>query len=157
MNKNVIEPMTAEGIGTEKQEGDITMEKVYTFRKLNSTDTFLMFKIIGKIGINEFTSCFEKDTVKQMIATVTGGESKENATAIVGISVIFEMANVIIGNLPKCEAEIYQMLSNTSNLTVKQVKELDFATFTEMVIDFIKKEEFKDFIKVVSRSFKLAN
>ena len=156
MKNNVIESVTAKGTETEIQEGDITMEKVYTFRKLNSTDTFLMFRIVGKIGISEFTGCFEKDTVKQMIATVTGGEAKESATALVGISVILELANVIIGNLPKCEAEIYQMLSNTSNLSVKQVKELDFATFTEMVIDFIKKEEFKDFIKVVSRSFKLA-
>jgi hypothetical protein len=151
MNTNVIEPVAVEGTGTVNQEGDITMEKVYTFRTLNSTDTFLMFKIIGKIGINEFTQCFEKDTVKQMMSAVSGGE---NATTIVGISVILEMANVIIGNLPKCEAEIYQMLSNTSNLSVKQIKELDFATFTEMVIDFIKKEEFKDFIKVVSKLFK---
>ena len=43
MKENVIEPMTAEGIGTEKQESDITTEKVYTFRKLNSMDMFLMF------------------------------------------------------------------------------------------------------------------
>lgn len=156
MNKNVIEPMTAEGLGTEKQEGDITIEKAYTFRKLNSTDMFLMFKILGKIGINEFTSCFEKDTVKQMIASVTGGKA-ENATAMVGISVILEMTNVVMGNLAKCEAEVYQMLSQTSNLSVKQVKELDFTTFTEMVIDFIKKEEFKDFIKVVSKLFKPVN
>lgn len=157
MNKNVIEPAVAEDAGTGNQEGGITMEPVYTFRKLNSKDTFLMFKILGKIGINEFTECLGKDNVKQMIATVTGGESKENATAMVGISVIFEMANVIIGNLPKCEMEIYQMLSQTSNLTVEQVQELDFVTFTEMVIDFIKKEEFKDFIKVVSRLFKPVN
>lgn len=158
MNKNVIDPVAAEGTGTVNQEGDITMLKpVYTFRKLNSTDTFLMFKIIGKIGINDFTACFEKDTVKQMIANATGGERKENATAMVGMSVIFEMANVLIGNLPKCEAEIYQILSNTSNLSVKQVKELDFATFTEMVIDFIKKEEFRDFVKVVSKLFKPVN
>lgn len=129
-------------------------EPVYIFRTLKSEDTFLMFKIIGKIGINEFTACFEKDTVKQMIAAVTGDGSKENMTTIVGFSVILEIANVIIGNLPKCEAEIYQMLSNTSNLTVKQVKELDFITFTEMVIDFVKKEEFKDFISVVSKLFK---
>lgn len=155
MNKKVIEPMTAEGMGTEKQEGDITMnEPIYTFRKLNSTDTFLMFKIIGKIGVNEFTECFGKDSVKQMIAKVTGGNSKGDATTVVGISIILEMANIIIGNLPKCEQEIYQMLSNTSNLTVEQVKALDFATFTEMVINFIKKEEFKDFIKVVSTLFK---
>ena len=154
MNTNVIEPIAAEGIGTENQEGDITMDKVYTFRKLNSTDTFLMFKIIGKIGINEFTACFDKDVVKKMITSATGGGINENAATMVGISVILEVANVIISNLPKCEHEIYQMLSNTSNLTYEQVRELDFATFAEMVIDFIKKEEFKDFIKVVSRLFK---
>ena len=158
MNTNVIEPITAEGVGTVNQEGGITMEKpMYTFRKLNSTDTFLMFKIIGKIGINEFTECFEKDTVKQMIATVTGENSQKNATAIVGVSVILEVANVIVGNLPKCETEIYQMLSQTSNLSIEQVKKLDLAIFTEMVIDFIKKEEFKDFIKVVSKLFKPMN
>ena len=157
MNTNVIKPMTAEGMETEKQDGDITMEKVYTFRKLNSTDTFLMFKIIGKIGINEFTECFGKDAVKQMMQKFAGGKNNDEGLTMVGLSVILEMANVIIGNLPKCETEVYQILSNTSNLTVEQVKELDFATFTEMVIDFIKKEEFKDFIKVVSKSFKLVN
>lgn len=154
MNTNVIEPIAAEGIGTATQEGDITMDKVYTFRKLNSTDTFLMFKIIGKIGVNDFTKSFDKDTVQDLIKNTKGAE---NANTIVGISVMLEMANVVISNLPKCEAEIYQMLANTSNLSVKQVKELDFVTFTEMVVDFIKKEEFKDFIKVVSRSFKLGN
>lgn len=145
MNKNVIEPMTAEGLGTENQEGDITMEKMYTFRKLNSTDTFLMFKIIGKIGIRDLVKSFDEDTLK--------GANAE----MLGISVILEMADAIISNLPECENEVYQLLSNTSNLSVNQVKELDFATFAEMVIDFIKKEEFKDFIKVVSKSFKLAN
>lgn len=154
MNKNVIEPMTAKGMGTETQEGDITMEKVYTFRKLNSTDTFLMFKIIGKIGINDFAKSFDKDSVKALVESTKGAE---NASAVVGVSVILEMANVIIGNLPKCEAEIYEILSSTSNLTVEQVKALDFATFTEMVIDFIKKEEFKDFFKVVLRLFKPGN
>jgi hypothetical protein len=113
-----------------------------------------MFKIIGKIGINDFAKSFDKDSVKDLIKNTNGAE---NATTVVGISVILEMANVIICNLPKCETEIYEMLSRTSNLSVEQVMELDFATFTEMVIDFIKKEEFKDFIKVVSRLFKSGN
>ena len=65
-----------------------------------------------------------------------------------------EIANVILGNLPKCEKEIFQMLSQTSNLTEKQVRALDMVTFFEMVIDFIKKDEFRDFIKVVSKLFK---
>lgn len=151
MKENVIVPVAVEGTGTVNQEGDITM---YTFRKLNSTDMFLMFKIIGKIGVNEFTACFEKDAVKDMIAKAVSGEPNDKAITVVGISVIMEMANVILGNLPNCESEIYQMLSNTSNLTVEQIKELDIATFTNMVVDFIKKEEFKDFIKAVSALFK---
>ena len=152
--KNVIESVTAKGTETVTQEGDITIDKVYTFRKLNSTDMFLMFKIIGKIGINDFTKSFGEDSVKNMIASTKGAE---NASTMVGISVILEVANIVISNLPKCEAEIYTMLANTSNLTVDQVRELDLATFTEMVIDFVKKEEFKDFIKVVSRLFKPGN
>lgn len=128
--------------------------KIYEFRKLNSTDTFLMFKILGKIGVNEFTECLEKDSVKQMFGLA---EKTDNATTIMGMSVMLEIANVILGNLPKCENEIYQLLSNTSNLSVKEVKELDFAVFIEMVIDFVTKEEFADFIRVASRLFKSEN
>ena len=136
-----------------------TMEnKTYKFRKLNSTDTFLMFKIIGKIGIDELTECFGKDNVTKMIRKFSGGKStKDNGEiTMIGISITLEIANIIMNNLPKCEDEVYQLLSNTSNLSVDEIKTLDFAVFAEMVIDFIKKEEFLDFIKVVSKSFKLA-
>ena len=128
--------------------------KIYEFRKLKSEDTFLMFRILGKIGVNEFTECLEKDSVKQMFGLA---ERTDDATTIMGMSVVLEVANIVLGNLPKCETEIYQLLSNTSNLSVKQVKELDFVVFMEMVIDFVKKEEFADFIKVASRLFKSAN
>lgn len=130
-------------------------EKPYKFRKLASSDVFLMFKIISKIGVNEFTACFEKDGIKDLIAQMTGqGDGSEQSATIVGFSVILEVANVILGNLPKCEEDIYKLLSQTSNLTVDEVRNLGFVTFTEMVIDFVKKEEFADFIKVVSKLFK---
>lgn len=129
---------------------------VYTFRKLDAPDVFLMFKILSKIGISEFADCFSKDNVKQMLGKLTGTNNSGNTT-IVGISVMLEAANVILGNLPKCETEIYQMLSSTSNLSVKEVKALDMITFTKMVIDFVKKEEFRDFIQVVSELFKSEN
>ena len=145
----IIENTPLEVIQPEK----MTAEKPYTFRTLSAVDVFPMFKIISAIGINEFTACFEKDGIKNMIASMTG-EGGEDVSSIVGISVILEIANVIFGNLPKCEQEIYQILSQTSNLNIAQVKKLDFVTFTEMVIDFIKKEEFRDFIKVVSKLFK---
>ena len=144
------------------EEANIPVEadvKPYTFRPLGGEDVFLMFKIIGKIGVKEFNACFENDGIKNLLMAMMGEKKAENggddqSVSVTYISVILEVADVIFKNVPKCENEIFQMLSQTSDLSVDQVKKLDFATFTEMVIDFIKKEEFRDFIKVVSKLFK---
>jgi hypothetical protein len=126
--------------------------KPYEFRKLNSTDVFPMCKIIGKIGVNEFSACFEKDEIKKLISNASGGDTS-NIVSVVGISVLLEIANVIFNNLPKCENEIFQLLAQTSDKTEEEIRAFDFVTFTEMVIDFIKKEEFPSFFKVVSKLF----
>lgn len=137
--------------------------KPYTFRTLGGEDVFLMFKIIGKIGVKEFNACFENDGIKKLVSAMMGekaakakedDDEAEQSVSVTYISVILEVADVIFRNLPKCESEVFQMLSQTSDLTVAQVKGLPLAQFTEMVIDFIKKEEFRDFIKVVSKLFK---
>lgn len=153
MNNNVIESTAAIGVETSKKEGDTTMnEKAYTFRKLNATDTFLMFKVLSKIGINDIADGINADSMKKLIK-----DHKDGDATNVGIAVATGMVNVLLTNLPKCENEIYQLLSNTSNMTVDEIQQMDFAAFMEMVIDFVKKEEFKDFFKVVSRSFKPVN
>ena len=132
--------------------------KPYTFRTLGGEDVFLMFRIIGKIGVKEFNACFEHDGIKHLVAAMMGeklmDQEADASVSVTYITVVLEVADVIFRNLPKCEAEIFQMLSQTSNLSVAQVKKLSLAQFTEMVIDFIKKEEFRDFIKVVSKLFK---
>lgn len=135
------------------------VKKPYTFRKLEAVDMFVMFKIISAIGINEFKVCLEAEGFKDLVSKMTGEdvdkeEISEDDYLALGASVVLELAQVIFGNLPKCEKEIYQILSQTSNLKVDQVKKLPAVTFFEMVIDFIKKEEFKDFFKVVSKLFK---
>ena len=129
------------------------MELPFKFRPLNATDVFLMSKIIGAIGVNEFSACFDGDAIKNMLSQMGKTDGNESAT-IVGVAVFLEIANVIFKNLPKCEADIYQMLANVSGMTVDNIKNLDFVTFTEMVIAFVQKDEFRDFIKVVSRLFK---
>lgn len=144
MSNKVIDSTVAKDV---ENEGGITM--VYTFRKLEARDVFPMFKILGKIGVNEFA-----DLDVSKIMSKVGENGASNINTAVGISVLLEITNVVLNNLPKCEKEIFQLLSDTSNLTVDQVRSLDFGTFTSMVIDFIQKEEFLDFIKVVSRLFK---
>ena len=131
--------------------------KPYSFRLLGAPDIFLMSKIISKIGIREFKACFESEGIKSLIQNMMMEEkdNAENTNIIsVGAGVALEIASVILANLPNCESEIYQMLAQTSNLTVEEIKAPgNAAMFLEMVIDFIKKEEFRDFIKVVSKLF----
>ena len=156
MSEAIIEPVQPEAA-----------VKPYEFRPLGGEDVFLMFRIIGKIGVKEFNACFENDGIKRLVADMMAqkqeddsenGENGENNEAasysVTYISVILEVADVLFRNIAKCEGEVFQMLSQTSNLTVAQVKKLPLAQFTEMVIDFIKKDEFRDFIKVVSKLFK---
>ena len=149
MTEAIIEPVQPE---TE------VAAKPYTFRPLGGEDVFLMFKIIGKIGVKEFNACFENDGIKHLVAGMMGEKmanaDDEASVSVTYISVILEVADVLFNNIAKCENEVFQMLSQTSNLSVAQVKKLPLAQFTEMVIDFIKKEEFRDFIKVVSKLFK---
>ena len=148
MTEAVIEPVQPE------MEAAV---KPYTFRPLGGEDVFLIFKIIGKIGVKEFNACFENDGIKHLVAAVMGEkalQADEASVSVTYISVILEVADVLFNNIAKCENEVFQMLSQTSNLSVAQVKKLPLAQFTEMVIDFIKKEEFRDFIKVVSKLFK---
>lgn len=142
----------------ETKELETTAPKpLYTFRKLNSTDTFLMFRIIGKIGIDEFAAVFDKQQLKSLIDKTAEEKDGVQDETQVGIAVVLKIADKLIGNLPRCEEEIYQMLANVSNLSVEEVKGLDFAVFAKMVIDFVRKEEFKDFIEVVSKLFKQEN
>lgn len=122
-------------------------EKPYEFRKLGAVDVSPMCKIIGKIGIDKFATCFQSDAVKALMA-----KSKKNID-VVGIQVILDIANIIIVAVPVCEADVFAFLASVSNLTVDEIKAFDLPTFTEMIVDFVKKEEFKDFIGVVSKLF----
>lgn len=152
MEETIMEmnEMVDETIATEEVK-----EKKYTFKKIKSTDVFPMFKLLNKIGVKEFKNCFESDTVKNAIKkSMEGGMEGDELAKSVGINVIMEIAAVVFENVPKCEDDIYTMLSSVSNLSKKEIKDLEMSEFFEMIIDFIKLDDFKDFIKVVSRLFK---
>lgn len=134
----------------EKNEQAVENVKPYSFRALCATDIAPMCAIIGKIGINNFTKCFNSDDLLDLFDKNKG---VKNLTNLAGMTIAFEMANTIVQNIPHCEKEIFELLASVSGLKVNEIKVFGLATFTEMVIDFVKKEEFKDFFKVVSKLF----
>ena len=147
MNEAVEMEEPAETAGSE-------FVKPYTFRKLSSKDIFLMTKILGKIGIRQFKWIFEGDAIDEMLAAFKKNKKNkaDDVLLAIGIKVGFDGIDIIIGNLYKCEDDIYQLLSNVSGIPVSEIEE-DALLFTEMLIDFFKKPEFPDFIKVVSKLF----
>ena len=127
--------------------------KKYELRDLSALDIFAMSRIVKKIGIANFKKCFDSDSVKGAIAAYSKGDKTEGGMTAVGVEVAFEIADVIFDRLPECETELYTFLSSVAGLKIPEIQKLPMADFFEMVIEVIKKPEFKDFFKVASRLF----
>lgn len=147
MEENNQDVITSTSIPTEVQ-------KIYTFRKLSAKDIPTMLNVLKKIQISQFADCFQSERVQNLIKKANAEGQTEGLDVVAGSAVFLEIAQVLINGIADCGDEIFKLLSETSNLTIDEVKELDFEVFTEMVIDFIKKEEFVGFIKAVSKFLK---
>lgn len=126
----------------------------YILQTPKAPDIFTMASIIGKIGVNKFSSILQKDEIQALAKDVSKKKSisSDDISMITGIGVFTEIAQIILVGMDKCEEDIYKLLSNTSNLTIEEVKELDGVTFLEMIIDFFKRN--MDFIKAASKYVK---
>ena len=129
--------------------------KAYELRDLIADDMFPMFQIISKIGIKEFKSCFESESVRKLVAEVTnGGASQDELKATVGVTVALDIASVILSNIGNCKDDIYLLLSQLSGMSTKAIAKLPMMTFMGMIVDVIKKKEFADFFQDVVKLFK---
>lgn len=142
-----------ETIKNEAVENEAAQVKPYTFRDITAADLFPVVAIIHKIGIKELKRLTEGDNLKNILGTFSG-KRDENSLEAIGISIALEIADIVFGNLGKCEADVFKLLASLTGLDEKTVRAFSPAVFAEMVIELIGKQEFKDFIKVVSKSFK---
>lgn len=155
----------------EPKSEEVVVERVrpYQLRELCADDIFPMFTILRKIGIREFKDCFSKETIENLVEVFMNGakakdkaegegeSTQDNTLVVAGISImpsVLDIVDVLLANIPKCENDLYKFLANISNLKVEEIKKLRMADFVGMIVDVIKKEEFKDFFKVVSELFK---
>lgn len=121
----------------------------YNFRQLNSTDIFPVCNIISKVGIRELKTCFQGQDLSAVINT-----EDEGAMMALGAGVVLDVAGVVFANMQKCQKEIYTFLSSVTELSEEKLKAMPPADFADIVINFFKKEELKDFMKVVSKFIK---
>lgn len=126
----------------------------FELRELKSSDIFPMVGILNKIGFKELKTVLTPDKIKEMTKIMkTQGEDDMDNTTLFGFNVILEVVGIIMNNLSKCEQDLYKFLSSVSGLTVKEVEDLAMSDFAEMIVAIVKKPEFKDFFKAVSKLF----
>ncbi len=118
----------------------------YELRKMNSYDIFPICTIIKKIGIDEVKRIITSEEMMKMIAK----GNKADATSL-GMTFMLEIASLVVGNLPKCEADLYKFLASMTGASEKELKEISPAEFLEIVIAVIRHEDFRDFFKGASQ------
>ena len=125
-------------------------EKKYELRSLNASDIFMMSKILSSIGIKEFRKCFDSENIGELVK----GTKTEDAAAKVGVAVMFDIAGIVLDNLPSCEKYVYAFLANLSGMQADEIASMPMATFCGNCRGCYQKGTFRDFMKVVSRLFK---
>ncbi|NFP92415.1 hypothetical protein [Clostridium sporogenes] len=124
------------------------MENKLEMRKLGGQDTFLMLKIMSKTGA--------KDGIKEFFkkqGNFKKGKKTEDEYQKIGIEVMLDIADIVMCNLDNAKDDINKLLSNLCNTTVKEIEKLDFLEYNTLIMDFFKKEELKNFFKVIFSSF----
>ena len=126
--------------------------KPYTLRKLNASDVFTFSSILKQIGFKEFKESLQSEETKGMITALA---NKEDSAAIekIGLTLMLDIAGIIISNLDSAKDSIFKLLSDLSGMTKDEVASLDMEVFVEMIIYVFKQDGFRNFFKVVSKLF----
>ena len=132
---------------------ETVMDKKYTLRALKASDIFLVTRILSKIGVKEFKRCFESEEIKAAVNNMTK-ENGEVDVASIGMSVVFDIASIVLEHIDGCEMELYRLLGSLSDMDWKEIRDMPMVDFGEMVIDVVKHEGFRDFFTAVIKRFK---
>lgn len=133
----------------------VVKEKPYKFKELGFDDIFPMMALINKIGLEKIMSLMENKAIfnliqgqKPMKIDEEGNEveDKDEYLKQVGMAMV-AIVQLVISCLGNCRNELYTVLSSASNLTVEEVSKLPLKYVSSMIVDFVKKNDFKDFFK----------
>lgn len=141
---------------TEIESENAQEPKNYELRPLVAADMGPICKIITAIGVRQFKECFNIDQLKKKKGE--DGENAEESTEsldveTIGFGVFFDIAGIIISNIPKAESEIQAFLASLTGMPIAAIKKIPFADYGELIIDVVTKKEFQDFFKRVMKLF----
>lgn len=112
---------------------------VLEMRTLKANDLFKMMPIIGKLNIKE-------DVVNMFQGNMTDGTEDEQTA---GLKIMTTILQTIMTNIGDVKHELNSLLGDLTGKTEQEIEDLDFATYTNLIVNFFKKPELGDFFKSI--------
>lgn len=136
-----------------KEEVKEEVKKPYEFKELSFDNIFPMMNLINKIGIEKLSSLMNNKAIMNLIQGIKPMKIDEEGNEVVDsdeemkqlASAMISIVHLIVSSLGTCREELYEVLSSGSNLSYEEVSKLPLKYVSSMIIDFIKKDDFKDF------------
>lgn len=128
-------------------------------RELRGDDMFSMLSIIGKLDIkDDLVELFEKQQEKdgKMLGhlskkpTKAEKEKQEKMLEKRGMQMIAGLIQTILANINKAKLDINTFLADLTNTSIQEIQKLNFVDYTQLLVEFFKKPELKDFLTSIS-------
>jgi len=144
------------------------MEKL-KMRELKGDDLFTLLNIVGKLDIkDEFIKMFEENISSEEPKVKPQDHKKKEPTKAEkkkeleqkrkkeieaqkrGMKVAANLLQKVLMNANKLKVEINDLLTDLTGQDLKVIQNLKLMTYTNLMIDFFKKEELKDFFTSIA-------
>lgn len=112
---------------------------VLEMRELKADDLFKMMPIIGGLNIKD-------DIVNMFQGNMTDGTEDEQTA---GLKIMTTILQTIMTNIGDVKHELNSLLGDLTGKTEQEIEDLDFATYTNLIVNFFKKPELGDFFKSI--------
>lgn len=108
-------------------------------RELTGKDLFPMLSLIGKLNI--------KDSVLGIIDknNATNAQTDE-AIERQGTEMMISLLQDVLENIQAVEKDLNKLLASVTDKKVKEIEELSFDAYTDLIFTFFEKPELKDFL-----------
>lgn len=137
-------------------------EKPYRLRKLSAKDISPMIKLIKKADIRKLKNVLNDLDLSEITNAIKESQNEEDnkeieeennntAFAKIGEALIFEAIPLVLDTLDNSILEINKFLASVANMELTELENLDLDIYFKLIYDFINKEEFAGFMRVVSK------
>lgn len=116
-------------------------------RKLKGTDIFKVLRLLSKLGVKDLVLDMFGNTDLAKVKDATDVKLLADGKGANLMAVIFE---TLTDKLPLIEDDLNQFLGDLTGNDAKEIADLEFGEYMQLIMDFFKKEELKDFFQQLS-------